>query len=298
MLSDFIVTATFVNPYSASTHAWDYGFIVRHSGIGHSTRYIHLAVTGRGRWEVAWRQGSTGDNQTIAEGRLGRFDTSAGGGNRLWLAAFGGWGLLFVNGEFVSLMDLSPVAGAGDVAVITGAFTGDEVAGAVTPFEGFQIFPLHLGYGPESGNLENKGEFISEHSSTVWTQNLVAEATFSSPAGSDWDYGFSIRNPELNRLDVVVVTANNRWVHDTLDVGYDEYITMDGGRLISPLQSTNHLLLLAVEDYGLFLVNGEVVAELDLSHNLDHGDVSALGGFYRDHTGEPSFENFNVWTIR
>ena len=111
-MSDLIVSATFANPYSASSNSWDYGFAIRRTGTGSSSRLIKVVVTSRGRWEVAWRQGASGENHTIVEGTLGRFDTSAGGQNRVWLAAFGERGLLLVNDEFVSLLDLSDVAGA------------------------------------------------------------------------------------------------------------------------------------------------------------------------------------------
>ena len=53
---------------------------------------------------------------------------------------------------------------------------------------------------------------------------------------------------------------------------------------------------MAFDDWGFLFVNGELAARLDLSHNLDHGNVSVMGGFFNDHTGEPSFEDFNVWT--
>ena len=295
-MSDMVVSATFVNPYSAASNPWDYGFIIRRSGTGSTSRFITVAVTSRGRWSVSWRQGSSSGNQDIADGTLRNFDTSAGGRNRLWLAVYGGRGLLFVNGEFISMLDLSYVTGAGDVAVITGAFTGDEVAGAVTRFEEFRVFPSRKGYGPANGALEYEAGFISKHSTGMWTRDLVAEATFTSPPGRDWDYGFAIRNPESNRLEVIVVSGNNRWHHETRDVGDDEYTEVAEGRLSPNLRSENHLLLLAFEDVGIFSVNGQLVSRLDLSHNQDYGDVSAIGGFFNNHTGEPGFENFNVWT--
>ena len=57
----------------------------------------------------------------------------------------------------------------------------------------------------------------------------------------------------------------------------------------------NHLLIMALENVGLLFVNGVYVAKLDLSHNQDYGDVSAMGDFYSSHRGSPEFENFNVW---
>ena len=295
-ISDFIVSATFVNPYSASSNSWDYGFILRKSGTGSSARFIQIAVTSGGYWSVAWREDASSENNKIASGATGRFDATDGGQNKLWLAAFGGRGLLFVNGDFISILDLSDITGAGDIAIITGAFTGNEVAGAVTRFEDFQVSPLQKEYGPASGRLADEPGFVSEHESSAWTRDLVAEAEFVNPPGSDWDYGFIIRNPGANRLEVIGVSGNRWWFHETRDTGDRGYTTVDEGRLISGLRQKSHLLLFAFNDWGLFFVNGELAARLDLSHNPDSGSVSAMGGFYNDHAGEPGFENFNVWT--
>ena len=296
-LSDMIVSATFVNPYSAASNLWDYGFIIRHDRSGSSAQFIQVVVTSRGRWEAAWREGRSSESLTIAEGTLGAFDTGAGGRNNLWVAAFGGRGLFFVNGEFVSSLDFSEVTGAGDVAVITGAYTGGEVAGAVTRYEDFLVSSLGRSYGPASGRLEEDPSFITEHDSRVWTRDLVTEAEFINPPGSNWDYGFIIRNPALDRLEVIGITGERRWFHDTRDAGDDEYTHMADGRVPATVfQSRNHLVLVALEDVGLFYVNGQLITRLDLSHNVDFGTVSAMGGFFNDRTGEPEFENFNVWT--
>ena len=295
-MADMIVSATFVNPYSASSNSWDYGFIIRDGGAGSSTGFTQLVVTSSGRWVVSSREDGNSEGQTTAQGTLRRFDTSAGGRNLVWFAAFGESGLLFVNGDFISMLDLSDVAWSGDVAAITGAFTGDEVAGAVTRFEDFQGWSFQREYGPVSGKLEYEQGLVSAHHSGVWTNGLVTEATFTSPSGRDWDYGFIIRNPEFNRLEVIGVAGDNRWFHQTRDVGDDHYTELEDGYLSAAnLLNRNHLLLFASEEFGLFFVNGQFIARLDLSHNLDYGAVSAMGGFFNDRTGEPNFENFNVW---
>lgn len=297
-MADFIVSATFTNPYSAASNSWDYGFIIRDSGTGSSIRFIQIVLTSRGRWGIAWREGRSLESQSIADGTLGNFRTSAGQSNSMAVFAFGGRGVLFVNREFVTSFDLSRVTGAGDVAIITGAYTGDEVAGAVTRFEDFQAWQFQKEYGPYNGRIfDDKPDLIGASNSGVWTRDLVAEAEFINPTGSRWDYGFIVRNPEYNRLDVIDVTGDRRWFHQTRDVGDAEYTKIaDGYITSSDFQSRNHLMLIALEDTGLFFVNGQYIARLDLSHNLDYGGVSAMGGFYNDHTGEPAFENFNVWT--
>ncbi len=294
---DMIVTATFENPSSAAKGSWNYGFLVRKRDTGSSARGILVAVTSNGRWYTALRQGRSSETQSIAEGRLGSFNTGDGESNSLWLAAFEERGLLFVNDEFVSELDLSSFTGPGDVAVVTGAFTDAEIAGAVTRFEDFTGRQFQKEYGPTSGTLEYaEGFIISGHNSRVRTSDLVAEATFRSPPGSDWVYGFSIRKSESGQEEWINVHGNNQWQHDTWGAGSGRSTNVTGGHLSSVLRSENHLLLLAMGDRGMFFVNGELVSHLDLGHNLENGDVSVHGASASGYTVEPSFENFNVWT--
>ena len=296
-MSDMIVSATFVNPYSAASNSWDYGFFIRDSGSGASARNISVVVTSFGRWELSWREGSSSDSQRIAEGRLDRFDTGAGGQNTLWIAAFGERGLLFVNGEFVSSLDLSNVTGAGDIAAITGAFTGDEVAGAVTRFEEFYGGRLRKDYGPASGKLTKDVPLQSDrHDSGVWTRDLVTEATFTSPPVNKWGYGFTIRNTQYRRLEYIKVAHYNHWFHTTWDSEIGELTTIDEGGLSLKPHGKNHLLLVALDDVGFFVVNGQLVARLNLSHNLDYGETGISGLHLGDYTGDLNFEDFNVWT--
>ena len=291
-IANIVVESTFVNPYSSNSNSWDYGFILRRE---RNDRAIHIVLTSDRNWSLAWRETPSSDNQQLGSGTLSDFNTSAGGRNRLRVVAIGERGWLFVNGEFISTLDLSDVTQAGDVAVITGAYEGDEVAGAVTRFEDFIGLKLNKRYGPAAGRLEKEPGFVAEHDSRVWTRDLVAEAEFVNPMGTEWDYGFIIRNPELNRLEVIGLTGAGRWFHYTLDIGDGEYTQVADGRLPADFLNKNHLLVLAVGETGLFLLNGQPVAKLDLSHNLDYGSVSVMGDFFLNHQGSPEFENFNVW---
>ena len=290
-VADMIVTATFVNPYSASSNSWDYGFILR---TNRNSPFIQIVVSSDKRWAV--KTGTNAPYQEVGGGTLKTFNTQASGRNNVWVAAIGERGLLFVNGEFISALNLRDVTGAGDVAIITGAYTGNEVAGEVTRYEGFSIGRLTKRYGPADGRLEKQPGSIAVHNSGVETRDLVAEAEFNSPQGSDWDYGFLIRHADSDRLEVIGLTGNNRWFHDTRDVGDAGYTEVADGHLSAAnFRSRNHLLLLAVDDIGLFFLNDALIARLDLSHNLDSGRVSAMGGYYEDHQGSVEFENFNVW---
>ena len=294
-LADAIISATFVNPHSSTTHSWDYGFMFRDELGG---PIVFIVVSSRGAWRLYWREDSNHESQDISSGRLKTFETHDGGSNRLWVVAVGERGYLFVNGEFIAALDLSAVTGAGGVSVITGAYTGNERAGAVTRYEDFAVTALNKRYGPADGRLVNEPGSIGVHRSGVWTRDSVAEAQFISPPGTDWDYGFFIRNPEYNRLEIIGISGDGRWFHDARDVGDSEYTEVQSGFLSAAganLLGKNHLLVAAFDDWGFFFVNGVYVAGLDLSHNQDYGDVSAMGDFYLSHRGSPEFENFNVW---
>ena len=102
----------------------------------------------------------------------------------------------------------------------------------------------------------------------------MAEAEFVNPQGSDWGYGFIIRNAKRNRLEWIILTDIGRWFHYTRDIGDEEYTYVDSGSLSnwrSGASSRNHLVLIAIEELGWLFVNGELEAELDLSHNQDRG---------------------------
>ena len=294
-MSDFVVTATFFNPYSAAVNSWDYGFSIRDT-LGSSSRELIIAVVNSGgSWNLFRQQDGSPEGVDIADGWLRDFDTSAGGSNTLQLLAFGEWGLLFVNGDFVSMLDLSGVTGAGDIAAITGVYEGSEVAGAVTRFENFVGMPLSQSYGPVGGKLEYEEGYVSEHGSGVWARDFVSEAYFISPS-APWDYGFMFRDSESSRLEVVGVDWEGWWFHIARDGGDADGSVLHSGFLGTDLGSVNHILLHTVEDVGFFFVNGDLVSRLDLSHNLDYGFVSAMGGFFEGHPGEPRFEGFRVWT--
>ena len=291
-VTDMVVEATFVNPYAASTKLWSHGFFIR---AGDSS--LHFVVTSNRRW--TFKSYVDGEYQNLAGGTLSKFVTGAGERNHLMVVAIGTRGWFFVNGEHVASVDLINVTGAGDVAAIVGAYEDDEVAGAVTRYEGFKGYVLRKQYGPADGVLEKEPGSIGTHWSGVKTRDLVAEADFINPSGQDWDYGFIVRNPEFNRLEVIGVTGNEWWFHKTRNVGDDAYTEVASGYLrnsgASLSASRNRMLLIAVEGSGWFFINDNLVAKLDLGHNQNVGHVGASGDFFGDHQGSPEFRNFNVW---
>ena len=296
-IADMVVESTFVNPYAASSDSWDYGFILRNARTsGGDVPFLQIIVSSNRRW--ALKSGADPPYDDADEGTLGNLATGAGGRNHLMVVAIGERGWFFVNGDFVAALDLSAGTHSGDVSVITGAFTGDEVAGAITRFEDFSGRRLSRKYGPADGKFEKEEGKVASHGSGVWARDLLVEAEFINPQGSDWDYGFVIRNPQFNRLDIVGLTGSEWWFHYTRDVGDDDYTELASGFLSATgakLVSRNHLLLIAIEDTGWFFANDELVDKLNLSQNQDQGEIRAAGDFFLDHRSSPEFHDFNVW---
>ena len=294
---DIVVEATFVNPYSATTSSWDYGFILRRDRRDDDAPFLIIVVSSNRGWEV--KAGADAPYRHVSGGTVNSLNTGSGGRNHLMVVAIGTRGWFFVNGEYVASIDLSSVVGGGDLAVITGFYTGDEVAGAVTRYEGFRGYELRKQYGPADGILDRQPDTIGAHRSGVWTRDMITQAEFANPTGKDWSYGFIVRNPEFNRLEVIGVTDNEWWFHKTRNVGDNAYSDVASGYLrisgASLSSSRNRLLVIAVEGTGWFFVNDRLLAKLDLGHNQDVGGVSVMGDFFSDHQGNPQFLNFNVW---
>ena len=110
------------------------------------------------------KSGSGPPYQRIASGTLSDLDLGAGGRNHVRVVAIGDRGWLFVNGNFVSSFDLGNVTGPGLVAVVTGAYAGDEVAGAVTRFVELQGLSINQAVRPRRGDT---GKYAGIHSHTL-----------------------------------------------------------------------------------------------------------------------------------
>jgi serine/threonine-protein kinase len=135
-VADFVVEATFQNPYRTDEGTWDYGFLFRSASAG-GDQY-RLLVRSRGDLALVLRTG--GSSSLVANIEVPGLDTSAGGRNALRLAVFGPAADLYVNDAFVARLDVSAVRSAGDVAVATGIIGDNRLPGRVTRFEGFSIW--------------------------------------------------------------------------------------------------------------------------------------------------------------
>lgn len=294
-MADMVVEASFINPYAASTARFDYGFVLR---IAYGGPRLQFLLNSDRQWIVNSRANEIERLRRIAGGTVPDLDVGAGGRNHLMVVAIGGRGWVFVNGEFVSAVDLGSVTDGGSIAIATGLRAGRQVAGAVTRYEDFLGYEFRRYYGPTGGILQRLEEGIfSELHTGVKTRDLVAEAQFVNPPRQGWDYGFAIRSSGSGSFEVINFVDNGYWSHDSRSAGGGR-TTRSEGQLSSELtrpSRPNHLLLIAVRDAGWFFINGELVSRLDLAHNQEEGWVTAMGNFYNVHRAEVEVRDFTVW---
>ena len=289
-VADMVVRATFINPYAASSNPWNHGFFIRDNAF-------RFAVTSERTWSISSYQ--NGAYQSLGGGTIRTISQNAGGRNHLMVVAIGTRGWFFVNEEYVGSVNLGGVTDKGDVAVTTGRWEGDEVAGAVTRYEGFKGYELVKRYGPAEGTLTGEPGRIGTHRSGVDAKNFVAEAEFSNPQERLTSFGFIARNPEFGRLEVIGVTSTAWWFHFSRNTGDDEYKELESGFLwetgLSLATGQNRLILIADDESGWFFINDNLVAKLDLGHNQHVGNIGVMGNFYSNHQGNPQFRDFIVW---
>ena len=149
---EFVLDATFVNPYGADERLWSYGFLIGWTGSPADEppdKYINLVVNSRGWWTI----GESGGGGWLHSGLLPQLLTRAGEKNRVTVYVDGQYGWLYVNGLKVRDHEGNAVPGygrgidlggelvvshEGSVAVLTGLLSDSERDGAVTRYEGFR----------------------------------------------------------------------------------------------------------------------------------------------------------------
>ena len=132
-------------------------------------------------------------------------------------------------------------------------------------------------------------------SRSEWSvDDFVVEAEFANPVdegGGIWDYGF-LFGPEGNLDDYrLLVGSDGRW---TLELGST---TMQSGqleRLNLAARESNTLRLVVTEGTGLFYVNEEFVATLDVPAAKDGGKLWLVSSV----EGRPiQCRRFDVWLL-
>ena len=290
-LADFFVEATFENPYSPESRSWSYGFILRLDENDESASHIRLIVRSNKRWSLLVGVGSEAEQRQ--GGQITEFNVLRGQKNHLRVLAIGERGWLFANGKFVAELDLSGAVHAGEIQLGSGFLLWEKMNDAVTKFKDLRSGAISQRYGPKSGTLTPTDRFIGQEHSSVTASNVIMEATFTRPQGR-WDCGFIFRSQGNWRLEVVGVTYESNWLHWTRNERESKYDQIAIGS--TGVSQQNHLLLIALGENGAFFVNGSLVGNINLSHNLGAGGVSAMAGFFGQHGASVPFVDFTVWT--
>ena len=311
-LKDGIIEARFFNPYSSQTGKWSNGFLFRWASSSPDNIFHTVVVTQAGRWHHILRIGD-GEHQLLGNGFSSAIATGPYDSNHIRVTVIGGDGALFVNGEFVTILDLSGLTDAGRVSAIAGYFTGDGVTGKTTQFEDFKITPIQStpSFGPADSSITHNPDngLIDAYASNMSLMDGIIEARFFNPYASQtgrWNSGFLFRwapsHPD-NAFHTVVVTQAGRW-HHILRVGDGEHQRLGNGfstAIATGAYDSNHIRIIAIGAEGALFVNGKFVATLDLSGLMDAGSVSAVAAYFTGDgvTGKSTqFEDFQIRSIQ
>ena len=234
--------------------------------------------------------------------------------NHLRVAAHGGDGLLFINGAFVSELDLSRHTAPGLIVIFAGndgpvdirfenftitpldadGFAAMRPAGlpAPTPAPTATALPSAMtSFGPQDGLLTDNGG-AAQFNTNVKVSDFVAEATFVGNipkvvlhmrlTGDGW---------HLIELD-----GSGDWQHKIRLRGMDKSRFASGGAASDGVNrgenARNHIRVAAHGGMGLLFINGAFEAQLDLSRHTDAGSMHLLAvdsGFF-----SVRFEDFTV----
>jgi serine/threonine-protein kinase len=300
-LTDFIARVSVLNPYATSVGGWDTGIIFRQQDLD---REMRLVIRSDGSWNLNSRQRDA--DQFVGEGQLGNLlDVSENGSNEIVLIGLAETGYFLLNDRFVSTLDLSSRVDAGDIAVGTGFYSSNEREGEVTPYEGFSIWSLDPAFGPRSNTLDHIDDgLIKVRGAEVDLLNFVADATFNNPYGASvagWDVGYSMRNRGSGEQFWLIADSLSEWTLIDRSGGEDTTVAEgDIGNMDIGEGGANRMTIIALDANGFFLMNGALIAELDLSSRMTRGDVEIATAFFvgNELEGEStSYEAFTVWPL-
>ena len=136
---DFLIIAGFTNPYAVSAdQGWDYGVAFRRTAK--AQHFITLDSSGKWlHWLRTIVNGKV-DDKIVTQGTISNLDLAANGGNKLVVFANGPTGRLYINGKFVSELDLSGALDSGSLDLFTGFSKGHEFSGSSTGYNSIDVY--------------------------------------------------------------------------------------------------------------------------------------------------------------
>lgn len=139
----------------------------------------------------------------------------------------------------------------------------------------------------------------------ISTDNFVLNVHFLNPYPTQtggWDFGVTFRQKEPDEELRLVVRSDGLWNLNNRSLDGDEFIQEGDVSAILDLQpnEANQLTLIAVDDRGVFFLNEEFVATLDLSTRQNDGELALGTGFYTTNerqNASTEYEDFAVWPL-
>ena len=305
-LLDSVIEATFVPPHYDSSRLWSLGFVFRNSG---PLEYHALAIRSNGYWYHRVRKGDR--NLVSVDSQYSSYiSTSPGSINHIRVLALGDLGSLFINGKYVSELDLSGWSRAGTVSVIGAWFADDEYSGETTIYREFTVRSLQIASGPISDSIPHIVDDglmdAYPNPTSISFRDAVVQANFKNPYSADlgkWSPGFMLRHSKSHALHSIGVGSRGNWYHY---VGQGTIASIKGvTNKLSPYvdtspTGTNFLRLIALGDKGWCFVNRNYVAELDLSGWTQRGNVQAFANHFTGHglsNKSTEFDQFVIWSV-
>lgn len=134
-VSNFIAEIQFSNPAGADEN-WTYGLTFRNTGASEQYR---LFFQSDHDWHFEFWDGKYGSGES---GKVEILNTSSTGTNRLRLIVDGDTAFLFVNGTYITTLDVEKKQTAGWINACVGFIAGDEKNGRSTAYNEFQIWEI------------------------------------------------------------------------------------------------------------------------------------------------------------
>ena len=163
-------------------------------------------------------------------------------------------------------------------------------------------------FGPVNGSIEHKPDdgLMDTYTANVSVANATIEARFFNPYSSsgqrEWSSGFLFRFSEDDMYHAVLVTGDGKWYHVRRSGDTRLYLRSESESAIETGQRDSNLIrIVANEEKGTLSINGEHVADLDLSGLKAAGTVATVGAYFAGDgvAGRSTrFEDFKIRSIQ
>ena len=98
-----------------------------------------FVINSSGRWQHFVRLRRNNENPAVSAGRTIAIATAKTGSNHVRVIAHGDEGELWINGTYVSKLDLSDLETSGDVSIFANYHTGEGDSGLGTYYQDFTV---------------------------------------------------------------------------------------------------------------------------------------------------------------